>query len=112
MKSKRRLFYDVQLHAPAPNKMFSPWQTAITKFLIYTQPVKCAYCGRMSRHHWTQLKFFRVMEGFEKKMPGGKVVAAESFTLKPGKEIFAPLAPVCRKHILQPQRLLSKMLVK
>lgn len=83
--------------------MFDEWQTAITKFLRYTQPVKCAYCGRMSKRHWTQLKFFRIAEGFEMKLPNGKVVKCDSFKLKYGKELFPPLTPVCGKHILSPQ---------
>jgi hypothetical protein len=101
-KPKQKLHYDVAV-VVEPNPMFTPWQHAITKFLTYTQPVKCAYCGRTSKRHWTQLKFFRISEGFEMKLPDGKVVKANSFTLSDGKELFPPLTPVCRKHILSPQ---------
>lgn len=82
--------------------MFDEWQTAITKFLTYTHPVRCAFCGRMSKHHWTQLKFFRIAEGFEKKLPNRKVVEAQDFKLKGGTELFPPLTPVCGKHLLFP----------
>lgn len=101
-KPKQKLYFDVMVTPPKPNPMFNEWQTAITKFLTYTQPVKCAYCGRSSKHHWTQLKFFRIAEGFEMKLPNGKVVPATGFALKDGKELFPPLTPVCSKHILSP----------
>jgi hypothetical protein len=103
-KPTQQLHYDVQVGEPKLNKMFDEWQTAITKFLTYTKSVKCAYCGRMSRHHWTQLKFFRIAEGFEMKLPNGKVVPATGFSMSDGKELFPPLTPVCRKHILAPEK--------
>ena len=84
------LYYDVTVTSPKLNPMFDEWQTAITKFLTYCRPVRCAYCGRMSKHHWTQLKFFRVAE-------------MDSPTIRDGKELLAPLTPVCRKHILSPE---------
>jgi hypothetical protein len=96
--------YDVAVVAPKPNKLFSEWQTAITKYLVYSKPVKCAYCGRMGKRHWTQLKFFRIAEGFEKKLPNGKVVPATGFQVSDGKELFPPLTPVCQKHILAPEK--------
>jgi hypothetical protein len=88
---KQRLHFDIAVTPPKPNPMFDEWQTAITKFLTYTKPVKCAYCGRMSKHHWTQLKFFRVAE-------------MESPVLHDGAELFPPLTPVCGKHILAPEK--------
>lgn len=83
--------------------MFTEWQTALTKFITYSRAVRCAYCGRMGKHHWTQLKFFRIAEGFEMKLPSGKVVEAQSHVLQNGKELFPPLTPVCTKHILAPE---------
>lgn len=81
--------------------MFQPWQTAITKFLRYTKPVRCAYCGKVSRHHWTQLRFFRIAEGFEKKVDG-EVIKWNSPVGFLGTETFPPLTPVCRSHMLSP----------
>lgn len=94
---------DVVFRPAKPNKMFTEYQRRVTWFLHFTKPVKCAYCGRMGKHHWTQLKFFRIAEGFEMKLPNGKVVACQSFSLKPGMELFPPITPVCSKHILQPE---------
>lgn len=82
--------FDVSIGEPKPNKMFSAWQTAITKFLTYRRAVKCAHCGKMSKHHWTQLKFFRVMD-------------EGAFVLKTSKALYPPLTPVCSKHILSPE---------
>lgn len=100
--SHRTTAYDVQILPAKPNPMFSEYQTAITKFLCYTQPVRCAYCGHLKRTLWTQLVFFRIAEGFEKKIRG-KVVPSNSFVATKGKELFPPLTPVCGKHILAPQ---------
>jgi len=100
MKNKNTdIAFDVTVGSPKQNKMFD----AITKFLTYTKPVRCAYCGKLSKHHWTQLKFFRIAEGFERKLPDGKVVEEFSVVLTDGKELFPPLTPVCGKHILSPQ---------
>ena len=96
--------FDVAVGETKSNPMFDAWQHAITKFLTFSKPVKCAYCGRMSQRHWTQLKFFRIAEGFEKKLPSGKVVSATSFALTDGQELFPPLTPVCAKHILSPEK--------
>ena len=103
-KTHTKLHYDVSVRGTKPNTLFDAWQTATTKFLSYTRAVKCAYCGRMSKHHWTQLKFFRIAEGFEKKLPSGKVVPATDLQLTDGAELFPPLTPVCRKHILSPEK--------
>lgn len=102
-QAKTKLHFDIDVKPPKPNPMFDEWQTAITKFFTYTKPVKCAYCGRMSKRHWTQLKFFRVAEGFEMKLLDGKVVPANGFEMKDGAELFPPLTPVCGKHILSPE---------
>lgn len=101
-KPKRIPLFDVQLRDAKPNHMFKEWQTAITKFLHFTQPVKCAYCGFPRRKHRTQLRFFRIAEGFEKKLPSGKVVKCFAVVASMGKEIFPPLTPVCGSHILAP----------
>lgn len=103
MKTAKTLTFDIAVGEPKPNPMFNQWQTAITKYLTYSQAVPCAYCGRKSKRHWTQLKFFRIAEGFETKLPSGKVVESNSFALSEGKELFPPLTPVCTKHILAPQ---------
>jgi hypothetical protein len=102
-KQQKRVHYDIAVTAPKPNPGFTEWQTAITKFLTYFRPVKCAYCGRISKHHWTQLKFFRIVEGFEHKRPDGKVVEGYGLVARDGAELFPPLTPVCRKHILSPE---------
>jgi len=78
---------DVAFGDPAPNRMFSPWQHYITKFLTFSKSVPCAHCGRKGMRHWTLLKFFRVME-------------EGAFTLKPSEQEYPPLTPVCTKHIL------------
>ena len=83
------LTFDVRIGEPKPNKMFTEWQTAITKFLIYSKPIPCAHCGKKKRGLWTQLKFFRVME-------------EEGFALRASDKLYAPLTPVCEDHILQP----------
>ena len=103
MKKQAARSFDIAVGEPKPNKMFDAWQHAITKFLAYSKPVKCAYCGKMSKQHWTQLKFFRIAEGFETKLPSGKVVESQAFALTKGKELFPPLTPVCGKHILAPE---------
>jgi hypothetical protein len=105
----RRYYFDVIVVEPKPNKMFNEWQHAITKYLTYQRPVKCAYCSKMSKHHWTQLKFFRIAEGFERKLPNGKVVPSNEFQLENGKELFPPLTPVCTKHILAPDHELRQL---
>jgi hypothetical protein len=92
---------EVLLLEARPNPMFPEWLTVRLRFLRYSQPVKCAYCGRMSRHHWTLLLAFRIAEGFEKKIRG-KVVPSQSPVATKGKELFPPLTPVCRKHLLHP----------
>lgn len=89
MKTKKGYVADVHFSDPRKNKMFTPLQHAITQFLTYTRPVKCAFCGRKSKHMWTQCMFFRVYE-------------LSSFSLNPSTEEYPPLTPVCRKHILQP----------
>lgn len=103
MPKKRRLkpLNEVQILEARPNPLFPDWLTHRLRFLRYSAPVKCAYCGRISRHHWSLLLSFRIMEGFEKKVRG-KVTACNSPVGFDGKEIFLPLTPVCRKHILRP----------
>lgn len=103
MKKKRTLkpLNEVHIFDPKHNPMFPNWLTARLLFLRYQAPVKCAYCGRMNRHHWTLLLAFKIMEGFEKKI-GDKVVPACGLVGTDGKQTFLPLTPVCRKHILNP----------
>lgn len=84
-----------------PNPMFPDWMNERVRFLSYSASVSCAYCHRRTRHHWTMLLAFHIMEGFEKKI-AGKVVKCDSPVGTPGKEIFPPLTPVCRNHILDP----------
>lgn len=80
---------DVWIYPAKPNPMFGPFQTETTKFLEYKEPVACGHCGKMSRHHWTCLMFFRVMNDLFQ------------FQMTPGKTLHPPMTPVCRKHILQ-----------
>jgi hypothetical protein len=84
-----RLRYGVSVGEPAQNKLFDEVQHAITRFLTFIKPVKCAHCGKMKKKHWTQLVFFRVAE------PTG-------FTLEPSAAQYPPLTPVCTDHILKP----------
>lgn len=93
---------DVVASHPKPNPLFTEYQTFVTRFLSYSMPVACAYCGKRRTGHWTQLVFFRVVEGFEKKI-GNKVVVSGAFEATKGKELFPPLTPVCRSHILAPE---------
>ena len=103
IKGKRRLkpLNEVQLFQAAPNPMFPDWMTERLRFLRYQEPVQCAYCGKLNRHHWTMFLSFRIGEGFEKKVRG-KVIPCGALVGTNGKEIFPPLTPVCRKHILSP----------
>lgn len=78
--------FDVSVGTPAPNKMFTEWQHACTRFLTFRRKVKCAHCGKSRKKHWTQLVFFRVMDG--------------QFMLQPSEQEYAPLTPVCDDHIL------------
>ena len=82
-------YLEVRLLEARPNPMFPDWMTDRLRFLRYTGPVKCAHCGKMSRHHWTMLMAFRVVD-------------PEGFMLVEGKNVLSPLTPVCRKHIMQP----------
>ena len=100
-KRKAKPLCEVQLFEAKPNPMFPDWMTQRLRFLEYSAPVKCAYCGRMKRHHWTMFLSFRIGEGFEKKVRG-KVIPCGALVGTNGKEIFPPLTPVCRKHILTP----------
>jgi len=85
-----RVRVDIAVGEPKRNPLFTPEQLAITKFLTYSKPVKCVHCGRPTRHHWTLLTFFRVME-------------AVLVVLTPSETAYPPLSPVCRKHILKPE---------
>lgn len=84
------LRYGVSVLAPKENKMFSQVQHAITRFLKFIKPVKCAHCGKMKKNHWTQLVFFRVMD-------------SSRFTLVASDALLPPLTPVCTDHILKPE---------
>lgn len=94
-KSKKRYGKDerlanvVQLFEAKSNKMFPDWLTALVRFLRYTTAVKCASCGKRSKHHWTLLCEFTVAEM-------GMLVAT------PGKTPFPPMTPCCRDHLMQP----------
>ena len=88
---RRAIEVDVLFGDPKPSPVFTPEQLAITKFLTYSRPVACAHCGKLTRHHWTQLRFFRVMEPI-------------FIHLKASEKLYAPLAPVCRKHFLSAER--------
>jgi len=81
---------DVSVGEPKPNPLFDEELLALTKFLTYTKPIKCAHCGKARRRHWTQLKFFRVMD-------------EAAFRLKASAVIYPPLTPVCTSHILKPE---------
>lgn len=82
--------FDVSVGLPANNPMFSERQHAITRFLSFSKPVKCAHCGRYRRKHWTQLKFFQVM-----------MMELAGLALVPSEKIYPPLTPVCEDHILK-----------
>ena len=92
---------EVHLFEVKPNPLFPVWMTERTRFLRYSMPVACAYCHRRTRHHWSMLLAFHIMEGFERKV-AGKVVLCDSFVATPGEETFPPLTPVCRTHMLEP----------
>ena len=81
----------VQILDPAPNKMFSEWQTSTTKFLRFNRAVPCAECGKRSKNHWTQLVSFKAhdMKGI-------------SFSLEHtgSGRVYPPLTPVCDSHPL------------
>ena len=85
--SERRKVFGVSVCEPAPNPLFDEFTHAVTRFLIFDKPVKCAHCGKTRKKHWTQLIFFRVME------PTG-------FVLKASETEYPPLTPVCDDHIL------------
>lgn len=88
--TKQKLRFGVSIGEPADNPLFDEVQHAITRFMTFIKPVKCAHCGKMTKKHWTQLVFFRVAEPF--------VVV-----LHPSESQYAPLTPVCTDHILQPE---------
>ena len=56
----------------------------------FTVAVKCAECGRRSKHHWTQLCSFQAR------------TLAAIVPNKSGK-VHSPLTPVCRGHLLAPE---------
>ena len=80
----------VKLLDAKPNKMFTEWQTATTKFLRYNRAVPCAECGKRSKSHWTQLVSFQAMD-----------MSGSSFVLRSASgKVHAPLTPVCGTHPL------------
>lgn len=81
----------VQLFEAKPNTMFTDEQTAMVRFLRYTQAVPCAECGKRSKHHWTVLYAFKAT----RMVPG-------MFTLQESEQVHLPLTPVCRNHPLVP----------
>lgn len=104
-KSKSRRLkpsQEVYLFDAKPNPLFPDWLTERLLFLRYMKSVKCAYCGRMSRHHWTLLLAFRIAEIFEKKVADKLVETTSPVGGKTHSQLFPPLTPVCRKHIMRP----------
>lgn len=101
-KPKRRKIQQVHLLEAKPNPMFPDWLTERLRYLRYYLPVKCAYCGKEKKFHWTLFFSFRIMEGFEKKVDG-KVIEWNSLVGFKGAELFPPLTPVCSTHILAPE---------
>lgn len=89
MQKQKEIICDFALVEPAPNSLFSEQQRSLTKFIKYRKPVPCIHCGKKRKNHWTQLVFFSVVED-------------SGYVLKPSKEEYPPLSPVCRDHILQP----------
>lgn len=89
-KGEKKLRYGVSVGETKENPMFDEAMHAVTRFLTFIKPVKCAHCGKARKKHWTQLVFFRVMEPLQ-------------FTLKESEVQFAPLTPVCTDHILKPE---------
>ena len=79
----------VQIFEAKPNKLFSEEQTALVRFLRYSQPVACAECGKRSKHRWTVLYSFKALDL-------AAIVPTESDKTHP------PLTPVCRSHLLKP----------
>lgn len=79
----------VEILEVKPNKMFTPWQHATTRFLRFSKPVACAVCGKKKRIHMTLLVSFQAAD------------LQQQFGLKfPPKE-YPPLTPTC-DHILRP----------
>lgn len=104
VKQVRLRICDVKLLEAKPNKLFTEIQRASVRFMHFTQPVKCAYCGCKGRYKWTSLKFFHIAEIFEMKV-GGKVMDRGPFGKnRTGRELFPPLTPVCQKHIMAPNK--------
>jgi hypothetical protein len=91
-EKKRRLKPECEVHLfeAKPNKMFPEWMTQRLRFLRYSRSVKCAHCGKLTRHHWTMLLSFRVPN-------------ATQFVLGKGTELYPPLTPVCRTHFMAPE---------
>jgi len=101
-QKKCQPLFQVQQFDAKPNPLFPDWLTACVVFLRYSKAVKCAYCGHLNRHHWSLRRFFRIAEGFERKV-AGQVVPGQSMVMTKSREEFPPLTPVCRKHIMHPQ---------
>lgn len=74
------------------NPLFPPELTALIRFVKYPKPVQCEYCGRRSIYHWTMICAFRVADMEER-----------AFSVTLSNRVFAARAPICRKHMMQPE---------
>ena len=82
----------VEILEARPNKMFTEWQRATVRFLRYSKPIRCAECGKRTKHHWTSLFAFQALDA-----------SGASFTLKSRSgKLHQPLTPVCRNHPMSP----------
>jgi hypothetical protein len=79
----------VMLFEAKPNAMFTAAQTRCIRFLRFSRSVPCAECGKRTKHHWTALYSFKALSMT-------MIVAKES------DKVHAPLAAVCRSHLLKP----------
>lgn len=75
------------------NPMFDQITHDCMRFVRYEEAVPCALCGRQSKHHWTCIVRFKTAD-----------IEKGFFTLQMSLRWFPAGKPVCRAHIMQPDR--------
>jgi len=89
VESEQRPPLCVDIREAAPNKMWSDEERSWIRFLVYSEPVRCAECHKKKKVMWTMLCQFKACTFPEK-----------AFVMVPPAHSHMPLTPVCDEHPL------------